>query len=779
MDRWRTATLLLLVFGLNTASAAQVLDSRKLDLEGQPFTYFSHPVDVLGFKDCQEGTELTPEGYLYTGYAELIFFTGDPPVPVNQRIRTLHRGYLPIFCYRVEQDSMEYKFELFAAPLDFKPESNLINFVRMTVRNRSRHPGLATFWAGIRYDAPRGTLTRRSGRWRFNRPAPASGPGRYLQAGTPFRTDWTFAFEGNAFYRSDSLLYLFSGNPVRYLAFRQRWNRRFKNRKVVYGRTTPLGLVKYQRVLAPGDSFRVDLRFPYFPIPAGDGLIQQVARAAFEEIRTKLIEFWEGELARGMQIELPEAKVVNTFKASLLYDLIARDKMGTDYVQKVNEFQYDAFWLRDGAFIVRSYDATGYHREAEECLRFFLRWQREDGNFVSQRGQYDGWGQTLWAFGQHVELTRDADFAREVLPAVKRALAWFEKATEEDSLHLMPVTTPGDNELITGHVTGHNFWAMAGLRGALWVARFAGDNAFAMHVQQVRRRFRKALLQRLEEVTRQTGGYIPPGLDDFYGQDWGNLLSVYIGEVLPPLHPWVTATQIVARHKFREGIMTYLDMRALHHYLTFNVIQTSLLRGEQRQVVEDLYAILLHTSATHAGFEWSIEPWDNRDFGHNLSPHGWFAARYRNLLRNMMVLELGDTLQLFSALSPAWLQPGNRVRISAAPTRFGTVNAELDVEKDGAILRIDGQFHTPPEVIQFPVPWWLRIRKVVVDGKPVPLLPRVLRFPAQVRQVRIQWVQPSRIREVSFERTVEEYLREYRRQYDSFMRHGKKVQGLN
>ena len=61
-----------------------------------------------------------------------------------------------------------------------------------------------------------------------------------------------------------------------------------------------------------------------------------------------------------MQLQLPEQKPVDTFYANLIYDLIARDRIGDDYIQTVNKLHYHSFFLRDGADIVHSYDVTGY-----------------------------------------------------------------------------------------------------------------------------------------------------------------------------------------------------------------------------------------------------------------------------------------------------------------------------------------------------------------------------------------------------------------------------------
>ncbi len=196
-------------------------------------------------------------------------------------------------------------------------------------------------------------------------------------------------------------------------------------------------------------------------------------------------DFWNKIFARGIDISVPESKVADSFKANLVYDLIARDKVGDDYIQTVNKFHYHAFWLRDSSYIVRMYDLSGYHDFARQVLDYFPRWQQADGNFVSQGGQFDGWGQTMWAYGEHYRITHDSAFAAQVYPAVQRAVAWLIAARKSDPLNLIPATSPGDNEDISGHVTGHNFWALAGLKNAIAIADGTGhkDDATAWRAE--------------------------------------------------------------------------------------------------------------------------------------------------------------------------------------------------------------------------------------------------------------------------------------------------------
>src|SRR5512140_2921178 len=132
------------------------------------------------------------------------------------------------------------------------------------------------------------------------------------------------------------------------------------------------------------------------------------------------------------------------------------------------------------------------------------------------------------------------------------------------------------------------------------------------------------------------------------------------------------------------------------------------LGGDQQIAIEELYALLLHTSSTHAGFEFSIHPWGTRDFDGNMAPHGWFAAKFRAVVRDMMVREQGDDLHLLSALSPAWVKAGEQVRVQRAPTNFGAVNFVLRFSEQGASLSLDDHFTTAPRRLVLHLPWFMQ-----------------------------------------------------------------------
>jgi len=761
--------MFLFIFSLGSFSWAQMMNPDR-DKPGEPFSYFAFPVDVIGLMDCREGTEITPEGYLYSGYGELMFFYGSPPLPVNQRVKTLHRGYLPIIEYSFESQGIRYSLTLFAYTLDSTPESDLINFIRVKFENLTQNPRTVYWSVGTRYKAE-STDAHGLPDHRFRRPATASRVGTYEQEGEEFSPEWEYTFEEGMMLRGGKVFYLFPAETphTKWATLKSPYSERWKKPKILP--TTPVGLVKFKITLKPEEEKSIDFKMPYRPLSLLDSVLDSVKKAGFDDYFKKTVDFWENILSQGMKISLPEEKVVNTFKANLVYDLIARDKIGEDYVQKVNEFQYDAFWLRDSSYIVRAYDITGYHKIAQQCLDFFLNWQTEDGNFLSQNGQFDGWGQSLWAIGQHYLITRDQDFAQKFMPAVERAMDWLARERAKDPLHIMPVTTPGDNELITGHVTGHNFWALAGIKKAIAMAKGLGDKQKAERFRREYDDYLKYFKRALKAIAKKSEGYIPPGLDELGGQDWGNLMAVYPVQTLPPHDPLVTKTLEKAQSKYKEGIMTYWNGLYLHLYLTMKNTETEVIRGEQERALKEFYSILAHTSSTHAGFEWSIRAWGDRDFGRNLSPHGWFAAKFRTLLRNMLVREQGKDLHLLSVLSPFWVREGQHLEVTNAPTDFGNIDFSLEVEKESAQLKLNPRFREEPGQIILHIPWFVDVSEALADGQKIEPEGNIFRLNPQTKTVTLHWAKKL-VGALNYDHFVQEYIKEYRAKYKEFLKKG-------
>ncbi len=180
----------------------------------------------------------------------------------------------------------------------------------------------------------------------------------------------------------------------------------------------------------------------------------------------------------------------------------------------------------------------------------------------------------------------------------------------------------------------------------------------------------------------------------------------------------------------------------------------------------------MHTSSTHAGFEFAIHPWGDRNFQDNLAPHGWFAAEYRTLLRTMLVREQGDQLHLLSVVSPEWIGAGKTIAVSQAPTYFGTVAFTLEQPSaEEAVLHLNTSFTAAPRQIVIHLPWFVDLKDAAVDGKPVKAVNGALALPATTKEVRIHWNVKPGTPQLSYAAAVDAYKAEYARRYNELM-HG-------
>jgi hypothetical protein len=237
----------------------------------------------------------------------------------------------------------------------------------------------------------------------------------------------------------------------------------------------------------------------------------------------------------------------------------------------------------------------------------------------------------------------------------------------------------------------------------------------------------------------------------------------------------VTATLKATQAKYAEGIMTYADGEFLHHYLTIKNTMTETIRGDaadQEQAVKELYGLLIHTSSTHAGFEFAILPWGDRNFQDNLAPHGWFAAEYRTLLRTMLVREDGDDLHLLSVLSPEWIGSGKTIAVKQAPTYFGDVAFTLDQPSDDeAVLHLDARYTRAPKQLVIHLPWFADVKSATVDGKRVDAAGGKLVVSPAAKEIRLSWSAKADAPHLSYAHAVDDYKAEYARRYNELM-HG-------
>jgi hypothetical protein len=660
-----------------------------------PLTGFiAQPTEQLALPGLAPSAEITPEGDLYTGWAEYELSIGSHLRRWDQPTRVLPVPSVPRYLSRLVRGSVSYTQAVFTIPVSGAP------VVYMTLTAHNVGSTVATAQAEMALAYSRGpTITGfhgvTTGAYRYERPAPSTaGDGFFFQLGQTFDPSWDYEIDGRDVVR-DGLLLVRGPNGARVLP------------------TAPSGSPDglharqdYRRRLVPGGEVTWTWQVPLSPPAAGtvadstlDGVGQQAARA-------RLTGLWRSQ-ERGMtQISVPEKRVNAVYDADVAQILQSRYLTPTGWVQGVNRLQYQSYWIRDSAVDTVALDQVGLHAAAAQNLDFLAHWQHPDGLYISRSGQQDGVGQALWELAEHALLTASPTYASQQLPSVDAAVHWIDEASASDSLGILPPSTIADDEFLAGaHITGDNVWAAAGLRSAVALARLAGRPALAADIQAIDNRFERALHRALGRTFARVG-HITPALDQAGGTDWGNYGLAYPIPIVAPRSPMVRATVAWATAHSREGLSTYAG--ELHDYLGFPVDEIELDGGAVAHALRGFYAELVHTTAPGYGWEDGPTPYGQRDSSSNLTPHGTFSGQFVTLLRNLLVRDDGNGVDLLSGVSPAWLRAGDHIAVRDAPIHGGEISFRVSVSRSGAATTLRWQRRGPADgPLMWMLPYWV------------------------------------------------------------------------
>ncbi|MCE5309069.1 MAG: hypothetical protein LLG20_15630 [Acidobacteriales bacterium] len=810
---WWFLIALILVTATGYAQVRGGMLNPAVDVPSKPFSYFWHPTDVIGALYAPVATEVTPEGYLYTGFGELMFFVGNPPESVNQRIKTLHKGYLPIVEYDVEHSGVRYRFRMFGADLGGGMAGVPINFVEVEMRNGAKETRTAFLSSAYRFRPPMNGVNSEAD-YRFEQRFDLMPP-KFTEGNTTFNKSWKYSLTRNALLRDDRVLYLFPDQPEPHqtnLSLMDTGFRKYRylNGRIAGGRDsqsppdphTPMGVVTYAIHLDPGASRSLVFKIPLAPVPLHSDEMRQLEAADYNEQFQRTTAEWEDRVGKNPRLRFPEQKVQDFLLANTVWDLLAIDKRGDDYVPNVNKFQYHTYYGGcDTAHMMVALDYMGLQDIARKALLYSVKAQDPSGAFVTDKQKlgdyeiYESFGYALWGWGRHYQLTRDSEFLKQIYPGVVRGIGWLEGVTKTDPLGLIPamVDVPDDAGLSGVHQTGQNLWILVGLRNAVSLADAIGNGSDAERFRAIEKSYRAAFDKQLATQTAKTGGYIPPALDQTLGgNDWDNMLLLYPEPLFEPFDPRVTSSIRKARQGYLEGILSYVlpiavgkkgedyefdTVARLHYWHTQDHSENALVRGgaeDQEAAVRDLYACLLHTTSTHAPQEFGTYPWSDRDIvGHDILPDGPASGKTIELLRNMLVREYGNDLYLYSALSPTWLQPGQAIVVDREPTTFGPISTTLRVNADGFQVTLSNEFRQAPARMLLRVPWFFDARHANADGRAAPIKNGHIEIAPATHTVVVQGRIRADVPALSFDHAVQEYKREYRARYAEFLRTGK------
>ena len=112
---------------------------------------------------------------------------------------------------------------------------------------------------------------------------------------------------------------------------------------------------------------------------------------------------------------------------------------------------------------------------------------------------------------------------------------------------------PYDAEMIDGHYTTNNLWALCGLRFAIRLAKELQHTDDLQDWEELEKHYSASMIKGIEASVKEDG-YVPPGLYPYLtgkaarrgfneyqtNSDWENMLLAYPSETLLPENKFVT-----------------------------------------------------------------------------------------------------------------------------------------------------------------------------------------------------------------------------------------------
>jgi hypothetical protein len=503
--------------------------------------------------------------------------------------------------------------------------------------------------------------------------------------------------------------------------------------------------------------------------PAGTASFDCVAGSAnesglkFDDALRAIRDYWRNRVP--IALELPDRKCADAFYSSLYYLLIMQkgDKLFP------GAYNYKSFFLHDAVEMNSALDCAGLHDTAGKVTANFA--YKEGGGYVDELGG------SVYGLYEHYRFTRDTDYLARVYPRMIEGCRLIQKLRAQPDTDdvackgLLPKGVSQDNFKYPAHLYVDNWWALIGLKSGMSAAERLGQTNDLPWLSAEFKSLHESILESLRVVMEREKVSYMPGFADHWGPDfhvvdgdhrilgdtqmaWAHRSALFPGQSLGievPVdlfqksyaHYWKNSGRFsgydggwfVEYEKLFWGYNVQLAIPMM--YLGMGDITLANLAWSLRhETCPGGWAEAMTTRETSPG-RWTVT--DDEIIGD--VPHGWTAAYYVLLVRNMLLREDGGKLVLLPCIPETWLGAGQRIAVRNASTYFGTFGFSAESDADGPVTTLTLQTDSPPPngyELHLPRGWV--VSDVEVDGKPAAVAgsPGVLNIPATARVVQIR-----------------------------------------
>ena len=421
---------------------------------------------------------------------------------------------------------------------------------------------------------------------------------------------------------------------------------------------------------------------------------------------------WNNAVAPTARLQVPDAKIQFLYDAAIrsLLLLSAEDIVPGPYT-------YRRFWFRDACLMLNALMAAGMTERVFVILDTFPGRQKLNGYFQSQEGEWDSNGQVLWIMDRYQQITGHT-LDKRWINAVTKGADWIirkrnDKKPVSPHSGLLPPGFSAEHLGPNDYYYWDDFWGLAGLRSAARLSGLCNFKKLQKRYEKEARDFEKHIFASIALIAkhRAKGGIPASPYRRMDAGAIGSMVADYPLQLTPQGDEQISKTaEFLLENCFHHGAF-FQDMihSGMNIYLTLDIAQTLLRNGDHRY--QQLISTVTDLASPTGQWPEAIHPLTHGGCMGD-GQHGWAAAEWIMMIRNLFIREEGSSLVVGSGIFPQWLAAGMSLQFGPTPTSFGRVKVQLNTTEDtlSLELRIDSSdTNIPLESFIIDVPGYKKI----------------------------------------------------------------------
>lgn len=417
-------------------------------------------------------------------------------------------------------------------------------------------------------------------------------------------------------------------------------------------------------------------------------------------------ESWEKILNSTSKLELPYRRFRELYQRAIETVIIH-----TPNIAYAGPFTYKRFWIRDTAFILQCLLDIGLTKRAQCLIEHLFCYQKHDGYYVSQEGEWDSNGQALWAQNLYCQKTLKMP-PRSWKDSIVKAAQWIVNKRIKNNhpkphSGLLPSGFSAEHLGPNDYYYWDNFWSVSGLLSASEMLTQLGDNSLADQYKKEAKDLLNAIEKSLQITLQNSKNKILPS-SPYRRPDSssvGSLVSSYPLQIWEAQDPRIASTTnfLFENHLINGGLYHDVSHSGINPYLTLHIAQ-AFLRASDIRYFKLVNAIADLASPTGQWPE-AIHPQIGTGCMGD-GQHVWAAAEWIVMIKNLFVREeiYDRKLILCSGLHPEMLPDGAMLQFGPTYTSYGPIEISVVVDKNNYHVGYDADWKKEPPYIEIAFP---------------------------------------------------------------------------